>query len=52
MTMFDKKINKVEKVEGDNIFIFQYIDSAGNPSEERKSFEEFLKPFVKEKRVK
>ncbi|WP_420573450.1 tetratricopeptide repeat protein [Kordia sp.] len=47
--MFEKKINKVEKVEGENIFIFQYIDSAGNESKERKSFEAFLQPFVQDK---
>ena len=39
-------INKVS-AEGDNIFIFQHIDSEGNKTEERKSLEEFLQPFVK-----
>ncbi|MBC8754985.1 tetratricopeptide repeat protein [Kordia sp. YSTF-M3] len=45
----ERKINKVEKGESDNIFLFQYIDTAGNHTEERKSFEEFLKPFIKDK---
>ncbi|MEP0265193.1 tetratricopeptide repeat protein [Dokdonia sp.] len=43
--MINSRINKVT-AEGDNIFIFQYIDSKGKQTEERKSFEEFLQPFV------
>ena len=51
--MINKRINKVE-AKGDNIFIFQYIDSAGNKTEEKRSLEEFLKPFIgpNEERIK
>ena len=43
--MIDTKINKVI-AEGDNIFVFQYIDAEGNKTDERRSFDEFLKPFL------
>lgn len=43
--MSKKKINRV-KLEGDNNFIFQYIDAEGRASEERKSMRDFLQPFV------
>jgi len=35
--MINTKINKVT-AEGDNIFVFQYIDSDGKQTEEKKSF--------------
>ena len=51
--MINKRINKVE-AKGENIFVFQYIDSAGNKTEEKRSLEEFLKPFIgpNEERIK
>lgn len=45
--MFKKNINRVEKIEGENIFIFQYIDNEGNYSQETKTFEDFFDPFIK-----
>jgi|GEM_PF-1821035 len=41
----DTKINKV-KAEGQNIFVFQYIDNKGNTTEVRKSFDEFIRPRI------
>jgi tetratricopeptide (TPR) repeat protein len=51
--MVDYRLNKVS-AQGNNIFVFQYIDTKGNKTEERKSFEEFLRPFIKpyKKRIK
>ena len=43
--MMNNRINKVT-AQGDNIFVFQYIDSHGSPVEEKKSFESFLDPFI------
>lgn len=54
--MFKKIINKIDKIEGDNNFVFQYIDSNGKSSKEEKSLEAFLlgHPLVveKEKQIK
>lgn len=36
------KIEKIEKIEGSNNFVFQYIDAQGSAFEERKSLEDFL----------
>lgn len=43
--MINNRINKV-KAEGNNIFVFQYIDGSGNKTEKRKPLQEFLKPFI------
>ena len=53
--MIRKNINRIDKIEGTNIFVFQYIDANGNLSEEKKPLEDFLllHPLVieKEKRI-
>ncbi|MDO5969355.1 tetratricopeptide repeat protein [Flavivirga aquimarina] len=43
--MSNSNLNKVTAL-GNNIFIFQYINSEGEQIEERKSFQEFLQPFI------
>ncbi|KAA3636947.1 MAG: tetratricopeptide repeat protein [Bacteroidetes bacterium] len=40
------KINKVSKVEGDNNFIIQFIDSNNNIEEIQNSFQDFLRSYV------
>ncbi|CAN0536402.1 unnamed protein product [Laminaria digitata] len=49
--MITTNINKIDKVEGENIFIFQGINAKGNATQERKSIEEFLleHPLIQEK---
>lgn len=53
--MINRNIYKIEKVEGNNNFVFLYVDANGKTQQEKKTIEEFLllHPLVveKEKRI-
>lgn len=49
--MLRRLINRIDKIEGENIFVFQFIDSNGERLEKKMSIEDFLllHPLVLEK---